>query len=71
MQRISELVKAEKHDDVIREAPAIRDLYPDYVEAGNLYEVLADALPGEGRQGGGRGRTGALRARRADRARTR
>ncbi len=43
MQRISELVKAEKHDDVIREAPAIRDLYPDFAEPGNLYEVLAHA----------------------------
>ena len=44
MQRIAELVKSEKHDDVIREAPAVRDLYPEYVESGNLYEVLADAF---------------------------
>jgi cellulose synthase operon protein C len=43
MQRIAELVKAEQHDDVIREAPAVRDLYPEFVETGNLYEVLADA----------------------------
>ena len=43
MQRIAELLKGEKNDDVIREAPAIRDLYPEYVEAGSLYEVLADA----------------------------
>jgi tetratricopeptide (TPR) repeat protein len=43
MQRISELVKADKWDDVIREAPAVRDLYPDFVEAGNLYDVLAEA----------------------------
>jgi len=48
MQRISELVKAEKHDDVIREAPAIRDLYPDFAEPGNLYEVLADAYLAKG-----------------------
>jgi cellulose synthase operon protein C len=43
MAHISELLKAEKKDDVIRDAPAIRDLYPEYVEAGSLYEVLADA----------------------------
>jgi tetratricopeptide (TPR) repeat protein len=43
MQRIAELVKAEKNDDVIREAPAIRDLYPEFVESGNLYEVIAGA----------------------------
>jgi cellulose synthase operon protein C len=43
MQHIAELLKGEKNDDVIREAPAIRDLYPEYVEAGSVYEVLADA----------------------------
>jgi tetratricopeptide (TPR) repeat protein len=48
MQHISTLVKAEKHDDVIREGPAIRDLYPDFVEEGNLYEVLADAFLAKG-----------------------
>ena len=48
MQRIAELVKKEQHDDVIREAPAIRDLYADYVEDGNLYEVLADAWLAKG-----------------------
>jgi tetratricopeptide (TPR) repeat protein len=48
MQRVSALVKAEQHDDVIREAPAVRDLYLDYVEEGNLYEVLADAYLAKG-----------------------
>jgi tetratricopeptide (TPR) repeat protein len=43
MGHIAELLKAEKNDDVIRDAPAIRDLYPEYVEDGSLYEVLADA----------------------------
>jgi tetratricopeptide (TPR) repeat protein len=43
MGRIAELLKGDKTDDVIREAPAIRDLYPEYVEDGSLYEVLADA----------------------------
>jgi len=48
MQHIAELVKKEQHDDVIREAPAIRDLYRDYVEDGNLYVVIADALLAKG-----------------------
>ncbi len=52
MQRIAELVKAEKNDDVIREAPAVRDLYPDFVEPGNLYEVLADAYLAKGDKSG-------------------
>jgi tetratricopeptide (TPR) repeat protein len=43
IRQISELAKAEKYDDVIREASAIRDIYPDYVEAGSAYEFLADA----------------------------
>ena len=43
MREISEFAKAEKHDDVIREGLAIRDVYTDYVEAGSVYEFLADA----------------------------
>lgn len=43
MARIAELVKAGRHEDVIREAPPIRDIYSEYVEGGNLYEVLADS----------------------------
>ncbi len=43
IRHVSELAKAEKFDDVIREASAIRDVYPDYVEAGSVYEFLADA----------------------------
>jgi cellulose synthase operon protein C len=43
IRQVSELAKAEKYDDVIREASAIRDIYPDYVEAGSAYEFLADA----------------------------
>jgi tetratricopeptide (TPR) repeat protein len=48
MQRIAELVKKEQNDDIIREAPAVRDLYADYVEDGNLYVVLADAWLAKG-----------------------
>ena len=43
IRQVNELAKAGKHDDVIREASAIRNLYPDYVEAGSVYEFLADA----------------------------
>lgn len=43
IRQVAELAKAGKHDEVIREGAAIRDLYPDYVEPGNVYEFLADA----------------------------
>lgn len=43
IRQVNELAKANKYDDVIREASAIRNLYPDYVEAGSVYEFLADA----------------------------
>jgi tetratricopeptide (TPR) repeat protein len=48
IRAISELAKANKHDDVIREALAIRDIYPDYVEAGSVYEFLAEAYLAKG-----------------------
>ena len=37
------LLKDKKYDEVIKEGLEIRDLYPDYVEAGNVYEQLADS----------------------------
>ena len=40
---INEEQKDKKWDDVIRDGLAIRDLYPDYVEAGSVYEFLAAA----------------------------
>jgi len=43
IREVAKLAKEEKHDEVIREASAIRDIYPDYVEAGSVYEFLADA----------------------------
>jgi tetratricopeptide (TPR) repeat protein len=43
IRHVNELAKAGKHDDVIREASAIRDVYSDYVEAGSAYEFLANA----------------------------
>lgn len=43
LRNVAELAKASKHDEVIAEATEIRDIYPDYVEAGNVYEFLAEA----------------------------
>jgi tetratricopeptide (TPR) repeat protein len=43
IREVAALAKAGKHDEVIKEAQAIRDVYPDYVEAGSAYEFLADA----------------------------
>lgn len=41
-------LRAKKYDDVIREGAAIRDFYPDYVEAGCVYELMADAYEAKG-----------------------
>jgi tetratricopeptide (TPR) repeat protein len=40
--------KAQKYDEVISEGTAIRDLYPDFVEPGSDYELLADAYLAKG-----------------------
>lgn len=42
--------KEKKWDDVIREGVRIRDLYPEYVEAGSVYEFLADAYDAKGQK---------------------
>jgi tetratricopeptide (TPR) repeat protein len=41
-------LRAKKYDDVIREGAAIRDFYPDYVEPGSVYELMADAYLAKG-----------------------
>lgn len=48
MSEVAELAKAGKYEEVIREAPALRDLYPDYVEAHSAYELLSDAYLAKG-----------------------
>jgi tetratricopeptide (TPR) repeat protein len=48
--RIAELAKAGRYDDVIRDGPAIRDTYPDFVEEGNVYELLAESYAAKGDQ---------------------
>jgi tetratricopeptide (TPR) repeat protein len=40
--------RAKKYDDVIQTGNAIRDYYPDYVEPGSVYELLADAYTAKG-----------------------
>jgi tetratricopeptide (TPR) repeat protein len=36
-------LRAKKYDDVIRTGKVIADYYPDYVEPGSVYELMADA----------------------------
>jgi tetratricopeptide (TPR) repeat protein len=43
MKQLHEAAEAKKFDQVLSAGPALRDLYPDYVEAGSVYETLADA----------------------------
>jgi tetratricopeptide (TPR) repeat protein len=40
---LSAAVKAKKWDEVIKLAPKVRDMYPEYVEPPNAYKALADA----------------------------
>jgi len=43
LKQLVEVARANKHDDVIREGSTIRDIYPEYVEPGSVYELLAEA----------------------------
>ena len=45
---LREAAIAKRHDDVIRIGLRIRDLYPDFVENGNVYVSLADAYIAKG-----------------------
>jgi tetratricopeptide (TPR) repeat protein len=40
--------RAMKYDEVIKAGNAVRDWYPDYVETGSVYELLADAYTAKG-----------------------
>jgi tetratricopeptide (TPR) repeat protein len=46
--KLHETAKGASPDDIIKEGMAIRDMYPDYVEAGSVYEMLADAYTAKG-----------------------
>jgi len=43
VKQVNEMSKAKDWDGAIKEGLAIRDFYPDYVEAGSVYEFLAKA----------------------------
>src|SRR5664279_3389509 len=43
VKKISEAAKAKDYDTVIKLGTEARDLFPDYVEAGSVYEFLAKA----------------------------
>jgi tetratricopeptide (TPR) repeat protein len=43
LKQVAELARKKDYDGVIKTAAPIRDLYPDYVEAGSVYELLAAA----------------------------
>ncbi|HSB13795.1 MAG TPA: tetratricopeptide repeat protein [Bryobacteraceae bacterium] len=48
LKAVAMLVKGGRHDDAIREGLAIRDIYPDFVENGSVYELLAEAYLAKG-----------------------
>lgn len=43
IKAVNQAVRAKNWDEVLKNAPAVRDLYPEYVEAGNMYEALSEA----------------------------
>ncbi len=48
MERLAAAARAGRFEEVLREGPALRDLYPDYVEHGSAYEYLAEAYLAKG-----------------------
>jgi len=43
LKLVSQASKEKQWDEVIKKGTAIRDIYPDFVETGNVYEFLAQA----------------------------
>ena len=43
LKQVNALAKNKDYDGVIKEGLAVRDMYPDYVEEGSIYEFLANA----------------------------
>ena len=50
IKKVAELAKNKDYGAVIKTALPIRDLYPDYVEAGSAYEFLATAYDATGKR---------------------
>jgi tetratricopeptide (TPR) repeat protein len=44
LKEVAELARSGENEQVIKRSDALRDVYPDYVEAGNLYERRANAF---------------------------
>lgn len=49
MKALHEATREKRYDDVLREAPALRDLFPGYVDAGSAYECLTEAWLARGK----------------------
>jgi len=43
LKTLSEWAMARRYEDILRDGPAVRDLYPEYVETASAYEFLAEA----------------------------
>jgi tetratricopeptide (TPR) repeat protein len=50
LKKVATEYKAHDYEEMIRDASGIRDSYPDYVEAGNVYQFLADGYLAKGDQ---------------------
>jgi len=48
LKKVAEEYRAQDYEDMIRDASGIRDSYPDYVEMGNVYQLLADGYLAKG-----------------------
>ncbi len=48
MRELSVAASKKDNDTVIKDGPAVRDLFPDFVEAGSAYELLAGAYVAKG-----------------------
>jgi tetratricopeptide (TPR) repeat protein len=44
IKEVAMLARAAENDQVIQKSEAIRDIYPEFVELGNLYQLRADAF---------------------------
>jgi len=48
VERLNQLAQEKQWDEIIQKGTAIRDLYTDYVEPGNVYEFLSEAYLAKG-----------------------
>lgn len=48
LRKVAEEYKAKDYEDMIRDGTGIRDTYPDFVESGNVYQILADGYLAKG-----------------------